>query len=306
MKVGSLVYATDQGLGVLAKSFFDAGILTDVLIIRHANYPTHREWYPSATEINIRPFNTQKAMEFCKDMDVMLFFETPFDWSLIPYCRSVGVKTFMMPMYECMPKVLPYIPDRYICPSLLDLQYYPDRSEFIPVPVDNITWRLREHAKVFVHNAGHGGLRNRNGTGELLDAMKYIRAPIRLILRSQKRLQWSVDDPRIELRVGTVSRSELYAEGDVFIFPEKFNGLSLPLQEAMASGMLVMAGNRFPINTWIPNHWLIPIKEYQKASVSGRCNMFDEAVYDPRSIAATVDEIYNQDIRSISEYGREW
>ena len=38
----------------------------------------------------------------------------------------------------------------------------------------------------------------------------------------------------------------------MFVFPEKFNGLSLPLQEARAAGMLVLATDRFPMNTWLP------------------------------------------------------
>jgi hypothetical protein len=33
MKVGSLVYATDSGLGILAKSFYDNGIITRSMVV---------------------------------------------------------------------------------------------------------------------------------------------------------------------------------------------------------------------------------------------------------------------------------
>lgn len=314
MRVGSLVYATNQGLGILAKSFYDAGIITDVIVIRHKHHRTYPEWYPNRFNmVDIgRVQKTDELARFCsgqrfdRPLDAMLFFETPFNWHLIPLCRKYGVKTFLMPMYECTPKVLPFQPDRFICPSLLDLRYFPiERSTFIPVPV-NVKWRQRYKAEVFVHNAGHGGLKSRNGTGELLDAWKHVKSPAKLILRSQKPLQWSVDDPRIEVRVGTVPYEKLYEEGDVFIFPEKFNGLSLPLQEAKAAGMLVMATDRFPNNTYLPIEPLIPVTGYVRSSIGPAYKEFDEAIVSPKLIAAKVDQWYGKDIADYSILGKAW
>jgi hypothetical protein len=209
-------------------------------------------------------------------------------------------------MYECMPRELPEKPDKFINPSLLDQQYYPEGT-FIPVPVEGVKWRRREAARVFVHNAGHLGLKGRNGTQELLDAMPYCKQPIRLIIRAQDSVapRGTKLDPRIDLQIGTVPHEELWRVGDVFVFPEKFNGLSLPLQEARAAGMLVMCADRFPMNTWLPKSPLIPVKSYQRNQI-GHCNDFDEAVIDPRDIAATMDAWYGQDISQHSEDGWEW
>jgi hypothetical protein len=263
----------------------------------------------------------------------MLFFETPFHWDLITECQRAGVKTVIMPMYECMPKVLPAEPDLWLCPSLLDLKYYCDtyrcslippssygkiykdrkgrRSTFIPVPVA-VPWKQRYSAEVFIHNAGHGGLRGRNGTRELLDALHYSNRPIKLIIRSQKELILSSREfsrevlSRVEVRLGTAPYETLYEEGDVFVFPEKFNGLSLPLQEAYASGMYIIAVDRFPINTWLPGEGLVPAPETRKASVSARCHEFEEAVLEPRKIAEELDYVYGTDIREYSFRGSEW
>ncbi len=285
MKVGSLVYATDQGLGILAKSFFDHGIIGNPLVVQHAHHVTHRDWYPYSAIVPIRglsrePFR-QLIRDYCKAQDVMLFFETPFDWGLIDYCQEKGVKTVLMPMHECTPAKLPYLPDLFLCPSMLDFRCFQVTGadgandgplvKYLPVPV-KVEWKQRERARVFVHNAGHGGLIGRNGTREVLEAWNRAEAPAKLILRSQEPLGFGLDDQTVRdantgrwkglrtrtIKTGTIPHGQLYAEGDVFLFPEKFNGLSLPLQEARAAGMLVMATDRFPMNQWLPREVTCP------------------------------------------------
>jgi hypothetical protein len=313
MKIGTLAYATEQGLGILAKSFYDAGVVTDVMVVRHHSRPTNEQWYPGARQTLIRPFNADLAQSFCSSMDVMLFFETPFDWTLLDYCRRKGVRTVLMPMYECMPKQLPATPDKMLCPSLLDLQYYPN-GKHIPVPV-NVPWKLRGSAvKKFVHNAGHGGLKGRNGTRELLEALRYVVKPISFLLRTQDKLDMGAvrtlmrANPKLDLRIeqGTVPADELYSTGDAFVFPEKFNGLSLPLQEAYASGMLVIAADRFPINGWLPPEPLVPVSGYNLTNVSDRCVNFNEAVIRPVDIARTIDAWYGKCVDELSLRGKAW
>jgi hypothetical protein len=171
----------------------------------------------------------------------------------------------------------------------------------LPVPIpENVKWRLRTKAEVFICNAGNGGLGGRNGTKELLEAMRLVKSPIKLILRSQGNIE-PINDPRIEVRIGTFD--DIWSEGDVFIFPEKFNGLSLPIQEAFASGMLVMTTNRFPNNTYLPVEPLIPVSEYKKERLAVE---FDSAVIKPEDIAHCLDSWYNLDITSYSLKGKEY
>lgn len=352
MRVGTLCFATCQGLGYLAKAFFDHGIVTDVMMVAHGRREEHPEWYLGHGRTgDIRsPGGKERLREFCRTCDVMLFFETPFCWELLDWCREDGVKTVLMPMHECMPDPLPSLPYAFLCPSTLDYAWaeksYPStfRTQMtVPVDTKAVPWRQRERAEIFVHNAGHGGLRGRNGTAELLEALSYVESPARLIIRSQGRMEipfdsvtsggnsgdrWGgsghIGNVQIRYDGGTVPYDQLWTEGDVFVFPEKFNGLSLPLQEARASGMLVMGTARFPMTEWLPG-WvrfanedgqyglesrdiqlLIPPREYRKARVSPRCVEFDEAVVDPRDIAARIDEWYGQDISEYSQSGREW
>ena len=286
--IGSIVLATEQGLGFLAKSFYDNGLIDKVYIKPHTSRENHYEWYP----------NKVSSPDDLLDCDTLLFFENVFDWKIIVKAREKGIKTILMVMYECTPSPLPYCPDLILCPSKLDLEYYKEGREVV-VPVD-VPWKLREKAKVFVHNAGNGGLGGRNGTKELLDAMQYVKSPIKLIVRSQVPIK-EYNDPRIEYRIGTFS--DIWNEGDVFVFPEKFNGLSLPLQEAFASGMVVMCGDRFPMDTWLPKEPLIPVNSYKKERISVE---FDCAVFDSKDIAVKIDEWYDKDITHLSLLGKEF
>lgn len=313
MKIGSVNFATRQGLGILMKDFYDHGIVTHPIILRHGSRHNHLEWYPPDTPClgSQSDLRSSRILNYIREMDAMLFFETPFDWWLIKFCRDAGIKTFLMPMYECMPKKLPMVPDVIINPSLLDQDYYPEGT-FIPIPVNPPTpWRQRTRALRFVHHAGHGGLRGRNGTIELVKAIPFIisEAIVEISTQDMKVFRGheaEMRHPKIKLIPSPQDRAGLFSEADVFIFPEKFNGLSLPLQEARASGMLVMSTDRFPLNTWLPQEPLINVRSYNQACISGRCHNFEEAVIEPADIAAKIDEYYNSDITAYSDSGKQW
>lgn len=293
-KIGAIVYASDQGLGYLAKDFYDNKIIDYVLIVPHSRRKNNYDWY--------KPEDICRTEEeLLEKSDIILAFETFFNhWEIIPKALGLGKKTVLMPMYECTPNPLPYFPDIIISPSLLDKQYYPN-SVFLPVPAVG-KWKKRDRAITFVHNAGNGGLGGRNGTRELIEAMHHVKSPAKLIIRTQEP-DFRTNNPNIEIRRGNFKREELYQEGDVFIFPEKFNGLSMPLQEAFASGMAIMCGNRFPMNTWLPEELLIPVTGYKMERIAVE---FESAVMTPQDIAFTIDYWYGKDITKYSKMGKDW
>ncbi len=301
MTVGAIVLATDQGLGYLAKSFFDHGIINKVYIHPHTSRTNHWEWYPRESVVS-------SADALIEECDTILFIETPFHWKAIPQARAKGKKTVLIPMYECTHNPLPYVPDLILSPSELDLSYFP-QSTLVTIPV-SVKHTPRTRARIFVHNSGNGGLGGRNGTREVLEAWRYVKSDALLVVRCQGKLdipesirQEIEEDDRIKVRFGTVPKEDLFTGGDVFLFPEKFNGLSLPLQEAFASGMLVMAGDRFPINTWLPKEPLIPVSSYRKERIAVE---FDSAQFSPVDIAKCVDTWYNADIAEYSRLGKAW
>jgi hypothetical protein len=197
------------------------------------------------------------------------------------------------------------MPSHFIAPSLLDQRYF-SNSEYIPVPVD-VKWKYRTTANTFVHNAGHFGLQGRNGTRELVEAMKLVTSPAQLLLRCQESPPFLIPPlPNITLQIGNVPYESLWDEGDVFIFPEKFNGLSLPLQEARAAGMLIIATDRFPMNTWLPTEYLIKPETTYRTNIGGSYLDFEESIISSKSIAETIDKVYGQCIADYSIAGNAW
>ena len=320
MRIGMVAYACNQGLGYLAKSFYDAEVIDEVLWIRHRHpdRPSHPEWYgDKALEVNPRGIKGTKVDEVLKRLDVMLFFETPFDWKFPDYCRKHNVKTVMMPMYEWFPKDKMKTFDGYLCPSELDINYFHNYPyKFFQPPVNPSTWKLRIKAKRFLHNAGNIGHREHKGTRELLQAMEFVKSPIKLTVRCQdtkafcrmlKDIPSAKEDPRLTFCMGEIPYEELFDENhDVYIAPEKFNGLSLPLQEAYAAGMLVMASDRYPTQCWLPFCPLIPVHSFHTVSIGSSYLEFQEAEIRPQDIAVSIDKIYDQDIIEYSDMGALW
>ncbi len=294
-KRGIICYATEQGLGRQAKSFFDNGLIHEVFVQPHSVYENHYEWYPD---------RVNSFKELLEKVDEVWFLETPFDWNYILQAREKKVRTVLFIMYECTRFPLPYYPDALVGGSIMEKIHFGDTVKVINVPVPKeLTWRLRQEALVFVHNAGHGGLGGRNGTKELIDAMRYVKSPIKLIIRTQS-INFKSHDPRVEIRRGDFEYSTLFEEGDVFVYPDKFGGSCLPVQEACAAGMMVMASDRMPHNTWLSKDCLIPIKGYKKEIIGGA--EFDSAIVDPQDIALTIDKFYNENIELYSLRGRKW
>jgi len=296
--IGTICYATESGLGIQAKSFIDNGVIDLIYVYPHSTYAERKDWH-----IGKRVNSIDELLEKC---DTLFFFETPFDWKVIPRAREKGIKTVLFPMYECSQYPFPYYPDVLVGCSEIETTHYKELGCAIPCKHINAPvtakWRLRSEANVFIHNAGHGGLDGRNGTKELLQAMNYVKSPIKLIIRTQDSNLKS-DDSRVEIFKGTFPYEELWETGDILIFPEKFGGSFLPMQEAYASGIPVMASDRFPTNSWLPKELLIPVAGYKKERIGAE---FDCAILDPVKIAEKIDEWYNKDITKYSLMGKEW
>ncbi len=316
MRVGTISYATSRGLGHLARDFYRHGVITDVMVVEHPGVPTNRDWYPGAPMTPLRRPDVARMAEFCRGKDAMLFFETPFVWSILNHCRGIGVRTYLVTMYECTPVARTH-PHKYLCPSPLDVDYFREWNHAqVRLPVE-YPWRLRTRAEHFVHNGGYLGVRarggvQREGTTTLIEAMRYVKSPLKLTIRVQENVgpRW-IDmckaDPRVEYLPEAVPYDRLYAEGDVCVGAQRWNGCSLPLQEAYAAGMMVMNTDRYPMNTWLPQEPLVVPHSYIPGSrIGGSYLPFDEADVRPQDLAEEMDYWYGKPIEEFSLRGKAW
>lgn len=324
MNVGTTAYATAQGIAHLAWDFWRHGLIQRVWKVSHPHYWADPRRYPSEV------CNWSRE-SFLDGLDALLLFETGLDWPLVQEASRRGIKIAVVPMYEYTPHPFPVKVDLWLCPSLLDVEYCCPHHQrgmplepfaplpaaeggiavHAPIPVDTQRWpwRLRERALRFIHNAGHAQWQYGKGTPELLEAMKLVKSPVQLLLRGQPEdakvahlFKAHRGDRNVTIQEGTLPAEQLY-DGDVFVYPERYNGLSLPLQEAHASGLLVMTTNRFPANAWLPNIPLIPVSGYQRCVIARE---FERAIIDPREIATAIDTWHGKDISQQSIAGREW
>lgn len=316
--IGCVGYATEQGLGRLAKDFYDHGVIQSMLIYDHPDgRRTQTEWYPSGTprvsgrDWATNPRHRETVAQFVESVGIVLFFETPFDWNILPVLRKRNKRAVLVPMYEWTLLNPPYSFDKIICPSKLDQRYFPG-APYLPIPVASDRWKLRKRALRFLHNGGGIGSREHKGTRQLIEAIPFVKSPIEITIRAQNgaALQRIVNDnpasksdPRVKWEFGEVPYDNLWDDHDVLVQPEKYNGLSLPLQEAFAAGMVVMTTDRFPMNDWLPRAPLIPVESTQQVQAARGHNWIEESIVNPREIARVIDLFYGEDVEDLSRAG---
>lgn len=330
MRVGTVTYMTDQGIAHLARDFYRHGVVTDPLLLRYPRgaRTDHPEWYPPGTPVLATRTGTtslQQVRDWMKRVDVVMFVETPFDWELVNYARNCGKKTALVTMYEWFPERPPAAFDLYLCPSLLDYDVFRERTVadrpcnvvHLSVPAPELPWARRTTAKRFLHNAGHVGSRNHKGTDTLLTAWNYVKSDAQLTVRCQSpelllRLKGSCGGTanptwdRIKFEHSVPYETLFPPEYDVYVAPERYNGLSLPLQEAFASGMAVVSTDRYPANTWLPRELMVTPTGYNRVRAAPGHLEIDEAQVDPKDLAAKIDAVYGTDVSAYSDAGRAW
>lgn len=324
-RISAIVRADACGLGTLSRMFAaELGFYRTVSLARHAGgaWP---EWFGVQNRLAPHGLTPELVGWLCDGADVLLSFETWYGSFVPALARRLGVKTALMPMYECCPQEGAGLEetDLALCPSLLDLaemrRNTPGlalaRKKFLPVPFDarRIAFRRRQCAGTFVHNAGHGGLMGRNSTAETLSAWRYVQSPARLLVRVQPGMEIELpNDARNDPRVGVVEANpenywDLWNAGDVLLHPHKWDGLSLPIQEAMAAGMPVITTRFFPFcDGGEGGGWLPP--SIQQLAIdpiivrkSRICREIDVYVSSPKEIAAAVDRLYGKNIAQLSD-----
>ena len=83
-------------------------------------------------------------------------------------------------------------------------------------------------------------MNDRNGTDIVVQAIKLLREPCTITLRTQDPSLPPIKAPtHVQVRVSTGGLAnywDLYADADALVMPRRYGGLCLPVQEAMASG----------------------------------------------------------------------
>lgn len=295
MKLGGIFRCDNSGLGTLSWEFFNHLKFEKALVVKNGVYQAFPERFPGGRLVHKDRISREDIDWLTSGVEGILAFETPYDYGIFKAAEKKGIKTFLIPMYECYPERPTMQPSLHICPSALDFDVIRGDKIYLPTPINRkrLKYRPRNVARTFIHNAGHGGISGRNGTGELLAAIPMIKSDVKIIINTQKKIEYH--HPKVEIRVANYRNYwDLWNDGDVFVFPHKFDGLSLPIQEALSVGMPVLSTDMHPFNSWLPKEWMIPISEVIKARPALR--EIDYYIVRPEDIATKIDEMANKNI----------
>jgi len=318
---GSAIHAKDMNLAMICR-FDNSGLGTlswefarnlrphKILLVENGLFQTFPERYEKFNTSKV-PAHSTISKEYrdwlFEDTDIILSIETFYTWGIVPLANEVGIKTVLITMYEMFPEIIPAKPDLFICPSKLDFQVIPDPKIYIPIPLntERLKWRKRTKAELFIHTASHGGVSGRKGTQLLLAAMRYVKSDIKLIIYTWKEIS-SIDKKVVIKKINFQNYWQIWRKGDVLVYPQDYNGICLPVQEAFASGLGVISTDIFPFNKYLPKKLLFKPDHFYKTRADAGLLEIKAAKINPQKIAEKIDEIAGKNILEYSLQGLEW
>ena len=205
----------------------------------------HFEWYKRPNAYRVDGFIKQHEINpILNNVDVLLTFEIPYNYSLIAEARSRGIKTVIQNNWEftdyLMQPHLP-LPDLLVNHSYWHLEdqkrMWPQITEYCATPLfledyESIyTQNISRNAKKrFLHIAGRKTYEDRNGTQDLIAAIKMIpsKYDFELVIKTQSTEVNDANDPRVVVdRSSPVDEKELYRDFDAVIMPRRYGGACL-------------------------------------------------------------------------------
>lgn len=238
---------------------------------------------------------------------------------LVPAARKLGLKIVCVPMWEWFRGTDKTWQDAdlFICPNnkavdVLNSYGFRNAAHIAwPIDLEQLPERKVDGpARIFIHNAGLIDHDDRKGTNCVVKAFARVRNPeLRLILRLQQESALTVDDPRIDLRIGNLKDpAELYKEGDAAIQPSRMEGLGFMVLEPVCCGMPVITTDAAPMDEYVRQPQMRATTQFiKKKSFAWRAASIKHAYLTPPSISSLtkiIDWCSRNDLSSISRENR--
>jgi len=184
-----------------------------------------------------------------------------------------------------------------------------DNVVYLPPPIESrefsrALWanmRRRGKKRKFVHVIGTSAHYDRNGTGDLLKAVSLAKSDFELVIRTQQPIYIDAfrDDKRITyVRENLEKNEDLYIGYDALLLPRRWGGQSLPMSEALMSGLPVLSTDINPQNKWLPSDWLVEAKKEGSFMVKGEIDFYS---VNHQAYADLIDEYATLDVDSLKK-----
>lgn len=264
VKVGLIARADDRGLGIMTWEFHRAMRPHATLVVREPGaeargFLPHLDRYPDATVVTYDGgLPEAEVRAWLHGLDVVYSAETFYDDRLLDWARDAKVATVLHAMPEFYRGQLP---TSVWAPTPWRADTLPADHRLVPVPVAGDRFPSPQLRALHVagplrvlHTAGHRAAADRNGTLQLLQALRRVREPVAVrMLTQDPSLPRYRAARHVQLTTEVGGRPnywELYADADVLVLPRRYGGLCLPVQEAMAAGLAVVMPDCPPNDYW--------------------------------------------------------
>lgn len=310
-RIGLIARADNSGLGIQSWEFARAMQPAKTLVIdvgflqnttSHCNKATYLDRYPDADVFTGWQPDTGTLLSFMHTLDVIFAAETFYSPEVISLARKLDVRTVVAPNFEFLDLQTECRPDLFAAPTLWRFDEIPGVKTHLPVPIplDRFTERETDGRRHFLHVIGRPAVNDRNGTDDLLQAVQYVTADIKVTVRCQDAphaanliSRYSIP-ANVDFTIdgGDVTNYWDLYQGDVMVMPRRYGGLCLPAQEAVGAGMPVIMPDISPNNTWLPERWLVPA--HCTGSFMAK-NRIDIHAVNPEMLAAKIDRFATDD-----------
>ena len=261
--------------------------------------------------------NAWRRLLFTKgQFDAILFVERLLylpDVESLELASAAGVKVACIPMWEAFPQGgwtqhvdLIWATAKYtrLC---LDI-----RSEARPwtdkiygdrwgIPLGEFFYKRRTRCNRFLFVDGHGGQKERKGADTLQKLLEAF-PDLPFTVTTQRSDFPALNGNTVEIiREDHQNRADCYKKGDVLVSLSHWEGLGLPLYEAQACGLPVVAPDHPPMNECRPT-WLIPGSVVKQEVL--RTNTVDRWEADIQATGKLLTSLVGADISEASYKSR--
>lgn len=249
---------TDRGLGIQTFAMHE-NLKPDktLVVLAKSGFAQHPENYLGCETVEFRVehgigvFPEQQIRDWWSDLDAVVSVETFYDWRLIEWAKTDGVKTIVHGNPEFWMATNPQ-PDTWWWPTEWRLKHLP-RGPVVPVPVgDDVPFTAADPEEPgnlrLLHIAGNA-MEDRNGTLTCLHAMKRVQTGAQMDIYAQSAIP-STTHLRVRALKPVDDRWTMYKGQHALVMPRRYGGLCLPVNEALASGLMVIMSDCSPNTRW--------------------------------------------------------
>lgn len=303
MKVGLIARADDRGLGHMTWEFHRHLQPERTLVVREPGaeaqgFAPHLDRYPDGLVVRFDGGMLPEAevRDWLQGLDVLYSAETFYDWHLVQWAAEAGVATVLHTMPEFHHLHVPPTSSVW-APTPWRIDHLPLPTRLVPVPVATDRFPMAAPARDpgrlrVLHVAGHRAAADRNGTTQLLQALRYTRQPVHVRLVTQDQALPSAARLPANVYVhretgGVADYWDLYDDADVLVLPRRYGGLCLPVQEAMAAGLAVVLPDTAP-NDWWP---ALRVPGRERGHITTAAGQLSLYAADPQQLAQLLDQL---------------